>query len=120
MLLGSWELGVNNAKPLFLLFRPSSTQNVGEAAVALVTCVLIGRVLCVTLEWHRIRPRLLPGIGVVEPDFPADRVGIDRREPLGHLELFAGSAECDQRMEVRRLDNQRVALPATTRVAHVV
>ena len=41
-----------------------------QPVVAFVAGVLVGRMLGVALERHHVRPRLLPGIGIVEANLP--------------------------------------------------
>ena len=47
----------------------------------------------------------------------ADRVGGDAREAFHHVQELAGSAEAPAVGEVRGLDDKRIPLPTTARIA---
>src|ERR1700690_4288901 len=62
-------------------------------------------------------PRLRPGMRVLECEAIKYRVGIEPREPLGHLEVFARSPEPRLVREVSGLYHQGIAFPMTDGLA---
>ena len=88
-----------------------------QAVVPLVAGVLVDRPVGLR---HRIRhgPRPRPRRRIVDREAIVERVGVDAREALDEVQILARSAEVRPVGEVRRVDDQRVALPAAARVAH--
>src|SRR6185436_9317414 len=106
---------------LGFFFGSGGTQDVAHPVVAFVAGVLKRLLALVSLgEVHRKRPRLRPGVRIVEGHRPLHRVGSQDREALGHLELVARSAVRRLVGEVRRLDHERVAFPMPSPVTDVL
>src|SRR5215475_6976857 len=95
-------------------------QDVTQAVVALVTFVKLDRLRVIQRERHRERPRLRPGLGIVERHRPAQLVRSDLCESLGNLEGVGVGVAVDAPLgEVGRFDDEGIALPVAAGVAHV-
>ena len=69
------------------------------------------------LQRNQRRPGLGPGRRVGDGDLVVERVGADAGEALDQVQVLARSSELALLREIRRLDDQRVAFPAASRVA---
>src|SRR4051794_11617736 len=96
-------------------FDTRGAQDVRQAVVALVASVLVNGTLRLQ-ERHFSRPRPGPGRGVVHGEGVGDGVGPDAREALRHLDGRGRIPEAHAIVEVRRFDDERVALPVAARV----
>src|SRR3989454_4718824 len=99
---------------LLFLLGASSSQDALEAVIALVTRVLIERTHRVPDPGRgpRSRPRRLIG----NRELVVELVRSDAAPTFDQMQVFAGSLEVRLVAEIRGLDNQRAALPMTTRV----
>src|SRR5262249_15201700 len=113
------SLRLNGAAGSSPFLSAGRAQNIAEPVVSLVAPVLERRLRLILRQVHRERPRLRPRGRIIERDRPLDLVGADRLEPFDETQLLARSAVGRLRQEVRGLDDQRAAVPAAARVAHV-
>src|SRR2546428_7975973 len=99
---------------LLCLLGASPSQDALEAVIALVTRVLIERTHRVPDPGRgpRSRPRRLIG----NRELVVELVRFDAAPAFDQMQVFAGSLEVRLVAEIRGLDNQRAALPMTTRV----
>src|SRR6266566_1580761 len=95
-----------------LLLCPSAREGVVQAIIPFVTGVLKYRA-------YRFLPGYLCGPGscprrrIFDPELIADRVLGHAREALGQTHVLARALERELVREIRRFDNQRLALPMT-------
>src|SRR5207244_3595972 len=96
--------------------RARTLERVLHAVVALVARVLE--------EWtvgvkHRklCAPRLRPRLRVFDSELVQDPVRGDAREAFDDVQRVAGSLDRDLVVEVRRVDDERVAFPSPARIA---
>src|SRR5258707_1084361 len=102
---------------LFLLLGASSTEVIRQAVISLVTGELKYRAL--DLHHGKLRfPRSCPGCWIFNREFVEDGVLVDACEAFDHVQVFTGSSEVSLIGEIGCVDDQRIALPAATRVAH--
>src|SRR5262249_53261203 len=94
-----------------LLFSSGSGQGVRQTVIALVTGVFEYRPDGF-LPRHFCRPRSCPGGLIFNCELITNGVISDAGEALDQAHLFAGSLECRPIRKVRRLDDQRLALPS--------
>src|SRR5688500_3006873 len=104
-----------------LLCRPRRAQDVAHGVIPLVTGVLEHLLRAIDVrQRHGIGPWPRPHRGVFEGDAPLERVRRHWREPLDHADVLAAALRCAVGPEVRRLDDERVAVPPAAGIAHVV
>src|SRR5438034_5608500 len=107
------------------LLGSRGTEDVRKAAIPLVTRIFEDAALRLQVEYCRVgmleRPR------VVDDDFVADFVPGGPGVALNQMQRGAVAAEIrgrvvrrDRRMEIRDVDDERVAVPAPSRIAHVL
>src|SRR5712671_5414604 len=102
---------------LSLLLGASSAEVIRQAVIALVTRELEYRAL--GLHHRKLSfPRSCPCCRIFNREFVEDGVLADACEAFDHMQVFTGSSEVSLIGEIRCVDNQRIALPAATRVAH--
>src|SRR5262245_53769203 len=119
-----------SASPLTIPFRhrfpvlladPRALQQVDDVVVVLVTRVLVHLLVGIDPRPRNHRgPRPRPRVWILDRELVADGPRVDAREPLGDAKgrwirvlenhAFVGP-------EIRRFDDQRVAIPAAARVA---
>ena len=113
--------GPGSAPPLLLtrgsLFGARGAQDVAHRVIAFVAGVSEERLIGIRGETHRERPRPHPRVRIVHGHRPFDDARSSRHEPFDQLLLrravpVGGS-------HVRRFDDERVAFPVATRIAHV-
>src|SRR2546428_11825681 len=63
-------------------------------------------------------PECGPGRRVLNGQSVLDRAGVDACKTLDQMEVSAGAPEIGLVGEIRRVDDQRIAFPATARVAY--
>src|SRR5438552_6249489 len=105
-----------------LLRLPGAAKHVRDRVIPLVTRVFVYRNVYLG-HGRRGGPGLCKHPGVGHGELVVDRIGIEAREAFDHFQLLAPAKDGARRPQfaawrhVRGLDHQRVALPATTRVA---
>src|SRR4030095_1162612 len=96
------------------LFLPNCIQRIRDAEVALMACMLeYGSIDF--YERHFTLPCLRPGLGIVDRKLVLEPILGASCEAFDNLQVRAGSLECScegSRVEIHRLDNQRVSFPA--------
>src|SRR5438128_1465802 len=95
-----------------LLLCPSARQGVVQAIIPFVTGVLEYRT-CRLLPGYLRGPGSCPRRRIFDCELIADRVRIHAREALGQTHVLARALERELVREIRRFDNQRLALPMT-------
>src|SRR2546427_6476233 len=95
-----------------LLLCPSAGQGVVQAIIPFVTGVLKYRTYRF-LPRHFCRPGSCPRRRIFDRELIADRVLGHAREALGQTHLLARALERELVREIRRFDNERLALPMT-------
>src|SRR5207248_4299310 len=103
------------ASTVFLL-RARAAQAVFYRVISFVAGVLEDPI-CSRLERDRAAPRPRPRLRILDGERVADRVRVDARETLDDVEPLTRAAPVGFLGEVRRVDDQRVALPASDRIA---
>src|SRR5437879_7780133 len=93
-----------------LLFFAAAIQDTRHSVISLVTGVLENPALALP-PGNCGRPGFRPGCWIVECDFVIDRVGIETREALDHMQAAGGTSEVRLVGEIRRIDDQCVAVP---------
>jgi hypothetical protein len=106
---------MNISLPLLLRFSRGG-EDIPQAVVPLVACVLVYR-LGDPRHRELHRPRLDPRERIVDGELVQQRVTIHQRKLLSERELLARAAK-HHRAEVRRRDDEGVAVPICTRAAH--
>ena len=96
------------------LFGARARQDTGEPEVAFVTGVLVDVLIAAPQRNHQ-RPRPGPGLRIVDRDSILQRIRSDASEALGQTQRVG----CDQEAaaQIGGLDDQRVAVPVTARIA---
>ena len=74
------------------------------------------RLVVLLLQVERHRPRLRPHRGILDRGRVLERLRVEARPPFHEVEILVRPLEIRLGREVRHIDNQRVALPATARV----
>src|SRR5439155_7949506 len=94
-----------------------SAEVICQAVIPLVTGELKYRAL--GLHHRKLRlPGSCPGCRIVDREFVEDGVLVDACEVFDHVQVFTGSSEVSFIGKISCVDDQRIALPAATRVAH--
>src|SRR5713101_5135575 len=94
------------------------SENPFDAArVALVARVLVHQLAALPQRKLR-RPRTRPRRRIVGGEAVVDRVGVDAREALDEVQMFARASEFDLLRKVDRVDDERGAFPVSARIAH--
>src|SRR5688572_7655678 len=103
-----------------LLVRPLGEQGVTHRQVSFVAGVLVNLVIRLLPHRQPHRPRAGERQVIVEGDHVVTDLRVDAGETLGGTKRGAVRGAADGRPvgEVRRFDDQRVALPVTAGVAH--
>src|SRR5207244_715918 len=99
----------------FLL--PRAAQHSAERVVALMARVLV-ETLGRGIPRIFARPRPIPRLRIVDREAVPHRARVDAGEALDDVQLIARALELRLVGEVRRVDDERVALPVPDRVAH--
>src|SRR5882724_2601494 len=100
-----------------LLLGASSAEVIRQAVISLVTRELKYRAL--GLHHGELPfPRSCPCRRIVDGEYVQDGLLVDAREAFHHVQIFTGSSEVGRIGEISCVDDQRIALPAATRVAH--
>src|SRR2546426_5629585 len=102
-----------------LLFFAAAIQDTRHSVISLVTGVLENPALALP-PGNCGRPGFRPGCWILECDFVIDRVGIETREALDHMQAAGRTSEVRLVGEIRRIDDQCVAVPMAARVAEVL
>ena len=99
------------------LLRPCAGQHAGHAVIAFVAGVLVE--LAFTLpDGDFDGPWSFPGCRIVDRELINQFVRVDAAEPLGEFHIRAAdAAEWIFVGEIRRLHNQRIALPMPAGIA---
>src|SRR4030095_16733283 len=115
----------SNQPPAVPLSRASSgsrlglslaAQDVRQTIVPFVTRVFED-VLADARDGHLALPRNVPGLRIGYRELVLDRVRVDHRVALGHLQLVGGPAPVPPFVEISSLDDQCVSVPPAARVA---
>src|SRR5262252_1702521 len=98
------------------LFPARAAQDVAQPIVAFVTGELVDRSVGPN---HRVGhgPGPRPRRRIVYREAVLEGVGIEAREAFDEMEVRAGAAEARLVGEVGRVDDERVALPVSARIA---
>src|SRR5262252_2920121 len=99
---------------LRLLVRARAAQDAAKPEVALVTRVLVDWLARSQQRDHRA-PGTRPGGVVGHREGVLETIGADTSEAFDQMQVLVRPAEAALRREVRRVDNERVAVPAATR-----
>src|SRR4029453_11437024 len=111
---------LSSALDVRLFGRASCAENVVDSLVAFVTLVLLDRLGVVPRQRHGERPWPRPRGWIVHRDRPVDQARRRRRKALDDAKRRGiRVAIRASLLEVRGLDDERVALPVASRVAHV-
>src|SRR4030095_9869433 len=111
--------------PLPRLTGPRRAQHVAETVVTFVTRVLVDLVPRFRGEVESNRPGLHVRLRIVDGELVANGVATDTSETLHQAQVLAVdrtvavAADAGAVGEVRRFDDQRIALPMAPRVAHI-
>src|SRR5262245_10997594 len=103
---------------LGLFLRSSSLQRREHSDVPFVAGVLVNDSV---ERRHRVDggPRLREGSGILHGELVVEGIGGRAREPLDELQSLARPPEVVAVVEIRRLDDERVAFPMTARIAKI-
>src|SRR3989442_3803277 len=95
----------------------SAAKDAGQRVVAFMTSVLVQRFFS---SEPRVlpRPQPIPCCRIFDRETVQDRLVAGAREPFDHLQVLARSAELRLVGEVGRLDDERVAFPSASGIAH--
>src|SRR5229473_7839068 len=100
-----------------LLLGASSAEVIRQAVISLVTREFKYRAL--GLHHGKLRfPWSCPCCRIFNREFVEDDVIVDACEAFDHMQVLTGSSEVSLIGEISCVDDQRIALPAATRVAH--
>src|SRR5215468_3787058 len=103
---------------LVSLLRPRPAQNVEHRVVALVAGVLGHLHLTqILLQVERCGPGARERRRILDGELVVDRVDVDAPEALDHMQAGCRTAVSRLRREIRDIDDERVAVPAASRVA---
>ena len=101
-----------------LLLRPRARQNIRHRVIPLVTFVWEDPFAGLA-HGNLGAPRSGKSSGIVDGELVSDRIGVGAGESLGQMEVLVGPEEVVGPDEIGGIDDQRVALPMATRIAHV-
>src|SRR6266404_3383164 len=100
-----------------LLLGASSAEVIRQAVISLVTRELKYRALGLH-HGNLPFPGSCPRRRIFDGEFVPDSLLVDAREAFHHVQIFTGSSEVGRIGEISCVDDQRITLPAATRVAH--
>ena len=95
-----------------LLFCASAREGVVQPVIPFVARVLEYRARILPPR-HLGRPGPRPRRRILDRELITDRLLVDAREALGQPHVLARALKCELVGEIRRFDNQRLALPVT-------
>src|SRR5262249_41211703 len=101
---------------VLLIFDALGAKDIGEPVIAFMARVLVNRAGYLP-EWNGRRPGSSPRMGVVNGKTIVDCVRVDAREALDHVKAAGGIPELNLVVEVRGLDDERVAFPVAAGIA---
>src|SRR6266700_6897414 len=102
---------------LVSLSQPRAAQNIAPRAISLVAGVFIN-MFAGCRPGVFAGPGLCPRCRILDREAIEQRFGVDAREALDHVQILTRSSEPGLVGEIGGVDDQRVALPMTDRVAH--
>src|SRR5215510_4683965 len=99
-----------------VLLGAGSSQDAGHTVIALVTAVLVHRMIRAA-QWDHQTPRLGPRARVIDRHLVLQRAWSGLGEAFDDVQLLAGPAHEAAGFVVGRLDDEGVPLPMSPRVA---